>query len=146
MTDSLPVGEFRGRHVLADLYGIQPALLDDVDHLRNLLEQALKEAHATVLQVLSHHFVPQGVTVLALLAESHASLHTYPEHDPVEGGACYVDIFTCGQSTDPAQVLKILNDALQPARQHTSIVDRGLPAPASRPWHPQLSPLRKASA
>ncbi|MEV4116951.1 adenosylmethionine decarboxylase [Nonomuraea sp. NPDC049695] len=140
------VGAFQGRHVHADLYGIDPQLLDDADRLKSLLENALVEANATVLQTMTHRFTPQGVTVLALLAESHASLHTYPEHDPLEGGACFADFFTCGPSADPEQVLRLLSRGLQPRRQHISIVDRGLPVPLARPWHAQFSPLGKASA
>jgi S-adenosylmethionine decarboxylase len=61
-------------------------------------------------QVVSRRFAPQGVTALALLAESHASLHTYPE-----AGLAFWDCFTCGVACDPARSAPVLIDALQPA-------------------------------
>ena len=55
----------------------------------------MSEAGATLCEVMSHRFAPQGVTVLAMLAESHASVHTYPEL-----GTVFVDVFTCGETAD----------------------------------------------
>lgn len=54
-------------------------------------ENAVRETGAKVLKTFSHNFQPQGLSILTLLAESHASLHSYPEYD-----FCYLDIFTCG--------------------------------------------------
>ncbi len=103
MTD---VGRFTGRHALAEFSGVEPALLDDEHRLRALLGDAVTAAGATVLDVMSHRFAPHGVTVLALLAESHASIHTYPEH-----GRAFVDVFTCG-SADPDMALNALATGL----------------------------------
>lgn len=112
---------FTGRHVLAEFEGLEPALLDDPARLSAMLSAALSESGATVLQVITHRFAPQGVTVLAMLAESHASIHTYPEM-----GSAFVDVFTCGDQADPEHALKLLADALDrvPSRQET--VRRGL--------------------
>ena len=95
--ESEPVGLFAGQHVLAELEGVSPELLDDEQFLRHALGEALTQADATVLEVVSKQFEPQGVTVLALLSESHASIHTYPEV-----GAVFVDVFTCGTRAKPA--------------------------------------------
>jgi S-adenosylmethionine decarboxylase len=54
-------------------------------------EQAVRATDAKVIKTISHRFQPQGLSILTLLAESHASIHTYPEYD-----FCYLDIFTCG--------------------------------------------------
>src|SRR4030081_46374 len=72
MPDDVPViRRFAGRHVLAELDHVDPALLDDPIFLREALASAVTEAGATLCEVISHRFTPQGVTVLAMLAESH---------------------------------------------------------------------------
>lgn len=113
-------GTFAGRHVLAELHGIEPAVLDDLDILSEALRRSLKQAGATVCDVVAKRFDPQGVTVLALLAESHASVHTYPER-----GSMFVDVFTCGGRADPAEAVRLLGDTLGAARVSSQVVHRG---------------------
>lgn len=72
------VGEFWGRHVMAQLAGVDAHLLNDESYLRQLLETAVNQAKATLLDMRSHRFHPHGVTVAAILSESHAAVHTYP--------------------------------------------------------------------
>lgn len=107
---SLPPGQgsFAGVHVLAELGEMTPEALDDVDGLRTAMRDALTQSGATVLEVLAHRFQPAGVTVLAMLAESHASIHTYPEI-----GAAFVDVFTCGRAADPELAVRRLAAALE---------------------------------
>jgi ornithine decarboxylase len=114
------VASFAGRHVLAELHGVDAALLDDVDFLSQSLERALKEAGATVCEVVAKRFEPQGVTVLALLAESHASVHTYPER-----GSLFVDVFTCGRRADPAEAVRLLSETLGATSARTQTIHRG---------------------
>lgn len=78
------------RHVIADVHGCTIDLNDD-DKLLGLLSAACENGGATVLDFTTHRFEPQGATVLVLLAESHASVHTWPEY-----GMAFVDVFTCG--------------------------------------------------
>jgi S-adenosylmethionine decarboxylase len=121
MADGLPeVGRFAGRHVLAELDGVAAAPLNDSAHLRRLLARTLAAAGATVCQVIAQEFRPQGVTVLAMLAESHASIHTYPEI-----GAAFVDVFTCGERADPEQAVRLLAAELGAASLRMSTVPRG---------------------
>jgi spermidine synthase len=115
-----PGQTFAGRHVLAEFDGVEPALLDDPEFLTTTLRSALNRAGATVREVVSHRFEPHGVTVLALLAESHASLHTYPEF-----GSAFADVFTCGDRADPALAVRLLATALDAAPPRMSTVDRG---------------------
>jgi S-adenosylmethionine decarboxylase len=123
MPDETPVvGRFAGRHVLAELDGIDAALLDDPVFLRAALTSAVTEAGATVCEVMSHRFDPQGVTVLAMLAESHASVHTYPEI-----GAVFVDVFTCGDQADPEHAVRLLAKTLGTESVQLSTVRRGRP-------------------
>lgn len=113
-------GAFVGRHVLAELRGVEPTVLDDVAFLCDTTERALKQAGATVCEVVSKRFEPQGVTVLALLSESHASLHTYPEH-----GSLFADVFTCGPHADPELAIKLLSEALNVSDIRVRTVHRG---------------------
>ena len=94
-----------GRHLILDLYECDPGILDDYDLLQELLQTALLMANATILRIIGEKFKPQGVTLLALLAESHASIHTWPEI-----GYAALDLYTCGDKTKAekaAQFLKI---------------------------------------
>jgi S-adenosylmethionine decarboxylase proenzyme len=100
-----------GRHLLLTLAGCPAGRLDDRVGLEALVRAAAEATGATVLQVVGHQFAPQGVTVIALLAESHASLHTYPER-----GLAFWDCFTCGPACDPAASIPVLQGALRPAR------------------------------
>jgi S-adenosylmethionine decarboxylase len=115
------ISTFTGRHVLAELHGAPPAVLDDEPYLRGALESALRECGATVCQVISKRFTPQGVTVLALLAESHASLHSYPET-----GSAFVDVFTCGPRSDPELAVRSLAGALGARVTRSQTLSRSL--------------------
>lgn len=119
------VGVFAGQHVFAEFEGIDPALLDDVAFLRVTLERSLDQAGATVCDVVSKRFVPQGVTVLALLSESHASMHTYPEV-----GSVFLDVFTCGNRADPELAMRLLAEALGATSTNITTIRRGRPEPA----------------
>jgi S-adenosylmethionine decarboxylase len=88
-----------GRHVVVDVWGADPARLDDKKEVLATLQSACEEAGATVLHSWYHSFHPQGVTALVGLAESHASIHTYPEL-----GFYSADMFTCGD-LDPRRAM-----------------------------------------
>ena len=79
------------------------AKLNDEAFLRTSITSAAKGAGATLLNLITHRFEPQGVTGLALLAESHISIHTWPE-----SGYAAVDVFTCGNHTMPEQACEFL--------------------------------------
>ncbi|CAM03604.1 S-adenosylmethionine decarboxylase [Saccharopolyspora erythraea NRRL 2338] len=111
---------FAGRHVIAELVSVEPGLLDDEEFLRRALGDALAAAGATVCAMSSHRFQPQGVTVLALLTESHASVHTYPEF-----GAAFVDAFTCGSTADPERAVRLLVRALDASVGQLRTLRRG---------------------
>lgn len=84
-----------GKHYLLNLYGCSAALLDDLDYIINVLTGAANLCEATILNVASHKFEPEGVTVVIMLAESHISLHSWPEK-----GTAACDVYTCS-ATDP---------------------------------------------
>ena len=80
-----------GDHYLLNLYGCSFNSLNNEEYLKDLIETAALCSGATILQIIGKSFQPQGVTILGLLAESHISIHTWPEK-----GEAAVDIFTCG--------------------------------------------------
>jgi S-adenosylmethionine decarboxylase len=84
------------RHILFTLKDCPANLLDDEGWIRDTVYMASKKCNSTLLALNSHKFDPQGVTCVAMLAESHISIHTWPEK-----GMAVCDIFTCGDHTDP---------------------------------------------
>jgi len=98
---------------LLELYDCPPDILDDQTIINAALREAVEHARATLLEQVSNQFSPQGVTALGLLAESHISIHTWPEH-----GYAAVDIFTCGNRAMPERACRYLVKALS-AGQHT---------------------------
>jgi S-adenosylmethionine decarboxylase len=116
-----PLSRPVGNHLLADLYGVQPGVLRDGAALERLLRQAAAAAGARVLGSHFHSFgAADGVTGVVLLAESHMSIHTWPET-----GLAAADIFMCG-AADPTRALAVLLEALAPAVRHVQTVRRGL--------------------
>jgi S-adenosylmethionine decarboxylase len=97
-----------GHHVLVSLYGITFKLLNDIDAIKDAFERAVDTCGATVLNRFSHQFHPQGVTVVYALAESHISIHTFPEN-----GCCAIDVYTCG-TMDSMKGMQVLIDHFNP--------------------------------
>ena len=95
-----------GRHCVFELEGGDPLLLDNEDFIKNALMEAAAEANATLLSTVSHKFEPQGVTAIALLSESHISIHTWPEERYAA-----IDCFSCGSHTDPEAACRNLQAA-----------------------------------
>jgi S-adenosylmethionine decarboxylase len=116
---------FAGSHLLLDMWGA--AHLDDPDHLGQAMRRAVKAAEATLLHLHLHHFSPYGgVSGVAVLAESHISVHTWPEH-----AFAAFDIFMCGEA-EPQRAAAALRDALGPSRIELTEQRRGvLPAIAA---------------
>jgi S-adenosylmethionine decarboxylase len=101
--------EASGFHLLLTLKGCDTEILNDKKRLEELTNAAAAATGATVLEISAHQFEPQGVTAMAILAESHASLHTYPESNVV-----FWDCFTCGSECMPELSVPILVTALKP--------------------------------
>lgn len=121
---------YQGRHLIADLHGCSG--LDDLALVRAALVGGATAAGAHLLDVLLHSFGPgQGITGVALLAESHISIHSWPEH-----GYAAIDIFMCGRRNDPAAALGVIAAALGAARVATHDIERGYCADMARPVQP----------
>lgn len=117
-----------GSHCILEMYGCPAATLDDMEAIRVGLRQAAKLAHSTLLHEVAHRFEPQGVTALGLLAESHISVHTWPEL-----GYAAADVFTCGDECEPEKACEFLAEALHAQRYELRRLPRGAQAPAIRP-------------
>ncbi len=111
---------YDGQHLIADLHGCTAAL-DNVARIDGALRLAAAAGGATIIDLRLHHFGPgQGVTGVALLAESHISIHTWPEHDYAA-----LDFFLCGARHDVDAALAAVVDELQPATVHRQTIKRG---------------------
>ena len=131
---SQPGSSFAGCHVLAEFTGVDRELANDRVRLRHLLRTAVERAGATVCDMVDKRFEPHGVTVLALLAESHASIHSYPER-----GAMFVDVFTCGESADAEEAVRLLRQAVGAADAHVHTVFRGAGKQIVEPMAPGIT-------
>lgn len=112
-----------GKHALFELHGGNPNLLNDEDFVKSALTEAAEVAGATLLSLVSHKFSPQGVTAVALLSESHISLHSWPEF-----GFASIDCYTCGSHTDPEAACKSLKDAFEATYSSIRLLRREGPA------------------
>jgi S-adenosylmethionine decarboxylase proenzyme len=114
-----------GRHLLLELQDCDREVLNDLGFLRQAMLAAAIESGATVMGESFHHFSPQGVSGVVIIAESHLSIHTWPEH-----GYAAVDVFTCGTSVEPRKAAEVLIERLG-AKSHSMMeLQRGLLAAA----------------
>lgn len=120
-----------GIHCILELYECPAHLLDDEDLIRATLHEAAQQAQSTLLGEVTHRFHPQGVTALALLAESHISIHTWPEL-----GYAAADVFTCGTHTTPVAACDHIVFALQSGRHVLSQIARHSPTMSLQPRDP----------
>ena len=112
----------QSKHFLLELYRCDGEKLNDESFLRCILNRAAKLANATVLNLISNKFEPQGVTAIALLAESHISIHTWPESN-----YSAVDIFTCGQNMMPELASQNLIESLIAEEHSLRVIERNPP-------------------
>ena len=117
----------QSKHLLLELYGCDYEKLNDESFLRCSLNRAAKLAKATVLNLISNKFEPQGVTAIALLAESHISIHTWPESN-----YSAVDIFTCGQNMMPEVASHYLIESLSAKEHFLRVIERNPPSTISK--------------
>ncbi|MEM0905964.1 MAG: adenosylmethionine decarboxylase [Pseudomonadota bacterium] len=96
-----------GAHLIVDIYG--GTLLSNLSHIEETLRRCVEVAGATLLHIHLHHFDDNGgVSGVAVLAESHISIHSWPEHDYAA-----LDIFMCGE-TQPENCIDVLREAFSP--------------------------------
>lgn len=109
-----------GEHWIIEFTGCPAETLNDLTYLQTVLKDTCRMAKLNLLEAVDHAFTPQGVTVLGLLAESHMSIHTWPEE-----GYAAIDIFTCGEKNSLDIALENLVSKLRPEHHTCKIVKRG---------------------
>ncbi len=106
-----------GAHLIIDVY--DGKRLDDIDHIEETLRQCVAASGATLLHIHLHRFQPNGVSGIAVLAESHISIHTWPD-----AGYAALDVFMCG-SAKPDACVPVLREAFKAKRVAVSELLRG---------------------
>jgi S-adenosylmethionine decarboxylase len=121
-----------GRQVLAELSFCDPSTLNDAEALEALLRTAAADSGATLIKMDVHRFQPYGMSGVAILAESHLAVHTWPEL-----GYAAVDAFTCGDHVNPDVAVRVLSAGFRAQSCTTMQINRGmhLQMPVNRAVH-----------
>jgi len=109
-----------GRHILGEFFNCNPDVLNNLSRIEEIMKEAAQVAGAHILGSFFHPFNPHGVSGVVVIAESHLSIHTWPEY-----GYAAVDIFTCGQVVDPWKAFRSLKKALEAENFSVFEVRRG---------------------
>ncbi|MBO8166129.1 MAG: S-adenosylmethionine decarboxylase proenzyme [Thermotogae bacterium] len=110
-----------GRHLVAEFYECSPETLDDLDHVVKSMREAAEVAGATIVDSSFHRFLPHGISGVVVIAESHLTIHTWPEY-----GYAAVDLFTCGDEVNPWKAFEYLRIKLEAERTDVSEHLRGI--------------------
>ena len=109
------------RQVLVEYYGCSQILLNDLAQVREIMMEAVRRSGAHIVTDVFHLFAPQGISGVIVIAESHVSIHTWPEF-----GYAAVDIFTCGMHVDPWTIQSYIADHFKSTSVSTVELQRGL--------------------
>ena len=110
-----------GRHLLVELHDCNREVLNDLASIREIMLKAAVDCGAVVMGDSFHRFSPQGVSGVVVIAESHLSVHTWPEYDYAAA-----DIFTCGTTVDPRIAAEVLIERLGCRNPNLTEVQRGI--------------------
>jgi S-adenosylmethionine decarboxylase len=111
-----------GRHILAEFTGCDRELLNDLDAIKSILKEAARQADATIVDSVFHRYNPHGLSGVVVIAESHISIHTWPEY-----GYAAADIFTCGEQVDPWKACHYMKEKLLCTDMGVREIKRGIP-------------------
>jgi S-adenosylmethionine decarboxylase len=112
-----------GRHLIAEFADCDSLKLSDESYLEECLNEAVRKSGATIIRSVFHRYNPQGVSGVVVIAESHLSIHTWPEYNYAA-----VDFFTCGDSVDPYKAYEYMKEMLNSKMSHLEELDRGIPS------------------
>lgn len=110
-----------GKHLIIEFHECSAEILNSTELCEKYLIDAVNISGATVIQPFFHKFNPHGVSGIIVIAESHFSIHTWPEY-----GYCALDVFTCGDEIDGEAAVKFLKGAFQAKYSSVMEVKRGL--------------------
>lgn len=109
-----------GIHIIADLYGVESDIIAEADRMYPIIENAVKVGKLTKISSDYYQFQPRGSSGVVLLAESHLSFHTWPEH-----GLVTLDIYTCGDPRTAEEAFQYIVDRLKPSQIDCKRLKRG---------------------
>jgi S-adenosylmethionine decarboxylase len=110
-----------GTHLLVELRDCNPEILKSLEKVRNVLVSAAKEAKATIVDISFHEFNPFGISGVVVIAESHLTIHTWPEYNYAA-----VDIFTCGEVIKPEVAASFLINQFESKSPSVVEIKRGI--------------------
>lgn len=110
-----------GTHLLVELRECNPEILKSLEKVRNALVSAAKEARATIVDISFHEFNPFGISGVVVIAESHLTIHTWPEYNYAA-----VDIFTCGEVIKPEVAASYLINQFESKSPSVVEIKRGI--------------------
>lgn len=110
-----------GRHVIVELYDCDKDLINDHEYIEEAMLRAVELSGATIVRPVFHKFNPHGVSGVVVIAESHFSIHTWPEY-----GYCALDIFTCGDLIDNYVALSHIREKVRAQNISVSEIKRGV--------------------
>ncbi len=111
----------RGEHYIVEASGCDPEIIGNVKLMQEILVNAAREANAEIWAVSFNRFPPNGVSGVIVISESHLSVHTWPEF-----GYVAMDIYTCGESTEPEKAVKYAVEKFKAKHVHITEITRGL--------------------
>jgi len=130
-----------GTHLLVELRDCNPKILKDLKKVKDALVSAAKEAKATIVDISFHEFSPFGISGMVIIAESHLSIHTWPEYSYAA-----VDIFTCGDLIKPEVAATFLIKEFESKSPSIVELKRGILSPVNgklphKITNPELAPV-----
>lgn len=117
---------YLGRHLLAEFFDCTPNVLNNNSLVEQLMSEAAVACGATIVKSCFHHFNPYGVSGVIVIAESHLTIHTWPEY-----GYASVDLYTCGDQCDPTLAFEYLEKHFQSSDSNYVEFARGLMDPTT---------------
>lgn len=109
-----------GKHILVEFYNCNKKKLNDLKFVEDAMIGAAETAKATIVQDVFHKFSPHGISGVIVIAESHLAIHTWPEY-----GYAAVDLFTCGEKTNPWDAFYYLSEKFEAKIKTTLELKRG---------------------
>jgi len=110
-----------GIHLLAEMQSCAPDKLDSAEFIEKCMLEAAEVAGAMVINSFFRKFLPCGISGVVVIAESHLSIHTWPEFQYAA-----VDVFTCGEKVDPWNALKHIETSLEAQSADVAVFNRGI--------------------
>ncbi|SHG05864.1 adenosylmethionine decarboxylase [Ornithinibacillus halophilus] len=112
--------EVMGRQIIAELWDCNEAILNDINLIEKIFVEAALKAGAEIREVVFHQFAPQGISGVVIIAESHLTIHSFPEH-----GYASIDVYTCGNKVDPLIAVDHIAKSLDAKTNEVLEIPRG---------------------